>query len=264
MTSLPDKTDRVVVVKTNTTNTHYFVQIGTTNGNLIGSVKIGITTNCIPYGLVLATDKNKFWVCVSGADGKRRVYNIGTTTGNVIGSFRIPLLGRDITFASDKGRLFVSTNTYIYEIGTKTGNIIDYWDKIGWGLAFNPDHNHLFYCDETYFIHEIGTADGRELGSYKAPDYSTQEILFFDSENMLNVYAVNDYSVARIGTNFGRAYSGTYVHFSSPFPTKPVVTLGEIDHFGTGETVFIMEPTVGSFWMKAVTYPAKAMWMAIG
>jgi hypothetical protein len=262
MTFLPDK-NRIVVNKTDTIGGEYLVEIGTTIGNLIGSVKFMSGIVGIPYGLVLATDKNKFWVCVSGAAGRRYVYNIGTTTGNVIGSFVIPTTGRDITFSDETGHLFVSTSSIIYEIGTTTGNVVGSWTKSSWGLAFNSDHGHLFYDDGAYYIHEIGTTDGRELGSYKGPRDSTQQILFFDPDNILDVYAVNDNYVNKIGTNFGRAYSGTYVQFSSPFPTQPSVTIGQIDDIGN-KSVFIMEPTVGSFWLKAGTYPAKAMWMAVG
>lgn len=267
MTFLPDK-HQLMVADTNTTTKHYLVTIGTTSGNRTGSVKVNYG-NAIPTGIVLAKDTNKIWACVSTSG--RYVYNVGTTTGNIIGSFPImpnpPFFqtGEDITISDANGHLFISAgDNYIYEMGTTTGNLIgSFRENSLWGVAYNSDHHHLFWSDDAHYVHEIGTTNGNEMGSYKSVPIGTT-ILFFDTQNIMGVYPVNSNYLYKIGTNFGRSYSGTYAKFSSPFASPPVVVVGKVDNLDNNKGVFSMTPSLGSVWIKAGSYPAKADWIAVG
>ena len=184
-----------------------------------------------------------------------------------------------LTFSTDKNRLWLADETkkYIFEIGTANSAVygsftfpIGYTGAGGWhvGLAFASDKNRLWFShDRAKYVCEIGTTDYNAIGSFKTINTGLDGIVGI--EFTPDYYLLgNDIDSGRkyiiqMGTAYGRAYSGTYVHFQTPFSAQPTIAIGQIGDIGN-KSVFIMEPSPGSFWLKAGTYPAKASWMAWG
>jgi len=252
--------------------TYYLYTIGT-SGNVIGSLlfKKVKTVGDIAF----ATDKNRYWITDSVTN---YIHQVGTTTANDLGSFKGPGAGilYGITYAGDRHRIWVAnSNGYVYEVGTTLHNAVgSIHVSTGsdlTGVVISPDKNRLWVADQTRaYITEIGTANSRLIGSFKGPPGATQavQITFSTDKNRLwlelNAFVSALGSFFELGTSYGRAYAGTYVHFSSPYISVPVVIIGQVDNLGDNKGVFTMQPNLGSFWAKAGSYPAQAAWVALG
>jgi len=171
---------------------NYIYEIGTINGNAIGSFPIpGAST---PTGLAFASDKNRLWsVCYSGLLGGYYIYEIGTTTGNKIGSLPSPcVFPGGLAFASDNHHLWHGdvVSDYIFEIGTTIGSAIGSFKPSDagpvQGVAFASDKNRLWYTnDDSNFCYELGTTTGNLIGSFKLPDISPRGLVFASDKNKL-------------------------------------------------------------------------------
>jgi hypothetical protein len=151
---------------------NYLYEIGTTTGNIIGSIPGPQVPFCDITAITLSPDKNRIWL---PEDVSMYIFEIGTTTGNVIGSFRSPddsPLG--VAFADDTNHLWHSDTTYgyIYELGTTTGNVIGSFIKPFSSpirdLAFDSNHNLWVAGATGGCIYKVGTTTGDLLGSITA------------------------------------------------------------------------------------------------
>ena len=247
----------------------YVFELGTHTGNILGSFP---APGASSYGMTYADDSKHLWIARADI-GNEYVYEYGTA-GNVLGSITV-LFDQPMSLAYDPvtNRLFCygATVQYIFEIGTTTGAIVGsfappYNEGVGaapGGMCYAPDKNTLYWGGRgKKYIWELNKSSGNIIGSFQSPATGpTGVVIDTDQYTMFHGDRTGN-RIIQMGTAVGRTVAGNYINFSKGFSSKPDVVVTQIG--GDNDRVYIEEPSTGSFRLKAGSYPAKAMWMALG